>query len=330
MAFKEPPKVLSLENFDDMMDFGIEKEQANGIVEMQLSDMTPFPNHKFKLYEGQQLDDMIDSIKEFGILLPIILWHTEDGKYIVLSGHNRKRAGELAGLSQSPVIIKEHITHEEAVLIVTETNLRQRSFSDLSISERAYCLSEHYEAMKHQGRRTDILNEIETLLKDCDIEENPTSAENQQKLENRDKLAQSYGLSKDKVARYIRIATLDRALIELLDEGIIGITPAYTISFIDNQEMQIQIADLIENQNYKVDVKKAELLREYFTSNKLTEITIEQILSGVKSKKPKSNKPTQIKVKDTVIKKFFTEGETVKEIEEVIEKALEAFFNKLE
>lgn len=84
--------------------------------------------------------------------LPIILWHTEDGRYIILSGRNRKNASQLAGLTQGPVIIRENITHEAAVLIVIETNLRQCSFSDMSHSECAYCLVQHYEALKSQDK----------------------------------------------------------------------------------------------------------------------------------------------------------------------------------
>ena len=105
---------------------------------MDFDQMESFPNHRFKLYEGQRLTDMVDSIKQFGVLLPLIVWHTEDGKNIILSGHNRKNAGQLAGLTKGPVIIKENLTFHEARLIVTETNLRQRSFTDMSHSERAF------------------------------------------------------------------------------------------------------------------------------------------------------------------------------------------------
>ena len=81
---------------------------------MDFSQMEPFPEHKFKLYEGQQLNDMVESIRQSGILLPIILWHTGEGKYIILSGHNRRNAAMLAGLTKGPVIIRENLTHDEA------------------------------------------------------------------------------------------------------------------------------------------------------------------------------------------------------------------------
>ena len=156
-------------DFAEMLSVDTQQDTApapvqGGILEMDFSLMESFPNHRFKLYEGQQLTDMVDSIRQFGILLPIILWYTEDGRYIILSGHNRKNAAQLAGFTKGPVIIRENLTYEDAVLIVTETNLRQRSFSDMSYSERAYCLAQHYAALKSQGKRNDLLAEIEMLL----------------------------------------------------------------------------------------------------------------------------------------------------------------------
>ena len=125
---------VNLEDFNEMLNFGAAQgkeaagcstmtsasvQEQGGIQEMDFAQMEPFPNHKFRLYEGQQLADMVESIRQFGILLPIILWHNEDGKYIILSGHNRRNAAQLAGLSQGPVIVREHLTYDEAVLIVT-------------------------------------------------------------------------------------------------------------------------------------------------------------------------------------------------------------------
>lgn len=327
------PKI-NLSDFDDMLKFDETAETPapspqvvnGGLVEMDFSQMESFPNHKFKLYEGQQLTDMVESIRQFGILLPIILWHTEDNRYIILSGHNRRNAGQLAGLTKGPVIIKEKLTHDEAVLIVTETNLRQRSFSDMSHSERAYCLAEHYEALKSQGKRTDILAEIEMLLNPHDSKENGTSAEVQQKLDNRGKISDEYGLSRDKVAKYIRISNLVDDLMERVDTGEIAFLAAYDLSFVENPTKQQLIADLMESDSYKVDMKKAELLREYYDKSTLSETTIVQILSGEKTRKPKSNKPQPFKIKPTVISKYFTTEQTPKEIEETIDKALALYF----
>lgn len=297
-----------------------------GLTEMDFSAMESFPNHKFRLYEGQRLADMADSIKQFGILLPIILWHTADDKYIILSGHNRRNAAQLAGLEKGPVIIKENLTHDDAILIVTETNLRQRSFGDMSHSERAYCLSQHYEALKSQGKRTDILAEIETLLNPHDSEENSTCAEVQHKLKSRDKISDEYGLSRDKVAKYIRIANLVDDLMQRVDTGEIAFLAAYDLSFVENSDKQQRIADFMESDSYKLDMKKTELLREYYDKSALSDKTIVQILSGEKTRKPKSDKPKPVKIKPAVITKYFIAGESPKEIEDTIDKALALYF----
>lgn len=333
MAIPKPKAALI--DFDEML--GIEPQQdtapapvQGGILEMDFSKMESFPNHRFKLYEGQQLTDMVDSIRQFGILLPIILWYTEDGRYIILSGHNRKNAAQLAGFTKGPVIIRENLTHEDAVLIVTETNLRQRSFSDMSHSERAYCLAQHYEAMKCQGKRNDLLQEIEMLLNPHDTSENETSAEPQHRLKSRDKIGQEYGLSRDKVAKYIRIANLVDPLMERLDTGEIAFLAAYDLSFVEDTAKQQQVADLMESDNYQMDMKKAELFRSYYETGKLTDTAILQILSGEKTRKPKSNKPQPVKIKPAVISKYFTPQQTPKEIEEVIDKALALYFENQE
>lgn len=331
---------INLSDFEEMLNFEQEEQapstadntavSGGGLAEMDFDQMESFPNHKFKLYEGQQLSDMVESVKQFGILLPIILWHTEDGKYIILSGHNRRNAAQLAGLTKGPVIIRENLTHDEAVLIVTETNLRQRSFSDMSHSERAYCLAEHYEAMKCQGKRTDLLQEIERLLNPHGYEDSDTSAEVQHRLKSRDKIGQEYGLSRDKVAKYIRLANLVENLMERVDSGEIAFLAAYDLSFVEDTAKQQQIADLMESDSYKVDMKKAELLRSYYETSKLTDTAIVQILSGEKTKKPKSSKPQPVKVKPAVISKYFTPQQTAKEIEETIDKALAYYFENQE
>ncbi|MGC6175154.1 ParB N-terminal domain-containing protein [Lacrimispora sp. 38-1] len=318
-------------DFEEMISIEPQQDTApapvqGSILEMDFSQMESFPNHRFKLYEGQQLADMVESIRQFGILLPIILWHTEDEQYIILSGHNRKNAAQLAGLTQGPVIIRENLTHEDAVLIVTETNLRQRSFSDMSHSERAYCLAQHYEALKSQGKRSDLLAEIETLLNPHGFEENSTSVQVEQKLESREKVGQEYGLSASKVGRYIRISNLIEPLIAKVDTEEISFLAAYDLSFVEDTAKQQQIADLMDSDSYKVDMKKAELFHSYYETGKLTDTAIVQILSGEKTRKPKSSKPQPVKIKSAVISKYFTAQQTQKEIEETIDKALALYF----
>lgn len=322
----------SLDGMDDLFDFKTKEESSQpweknggtGITEMDFAVMEPLPNHKFKLYTGQRLQDMVDSIREFGILEPLIVW-VHDGKNTILSGHNRQNAGSIAGLAKGPVIIKENLTYEEAVLIATETNLRQRSFDDLSPSEKAYCLKQHYDAIKSQGRRNDLIKEIEELVNPHEIGENGTSLENPKKSDAGAAVSEEYGLSKDRIARYLRIATLITPLLDCLDAKVLGFEAAYDISFVKN-EMQPVIAELIANDNCHIDTKKSALIHDYAKKGKLTEELIRQILTGERGKIPKGSSPKPIKIKETVINRFFGREQSRKEIEDTIIKALEFYF----
>lgn len=322
----------SLDGMDDLFAFktkdaaGQPSQQGQGkeLAEMDFDKMEPFPNHKFKLYTDQRLADMVESVKEYGILEPVILWKHED-RHTILSGHNRVNAAKLAGLTKGPVIIRENLTHEDAVLIVTETNLRQRSFDDLSPSEKALCLKQHYDAIKSQGRRNDLLREIEGLLNPQKIWGNGTSLENPKKLDAGAAVGEEYGLSKDRIARYLRIATLITPLLECLDTKILGFEAAYDISFV-KVELQSVIAEMITGDNFRIDTKKSALMHDYARKGNLTEELIRQIMDDQKTRKPKSSRPQSIKIKENVINRFFNDKQSRKEIEETIEKALEWYF----
>lgn len=324
----------SLDGMDDIFAFKTKEEAAQseqevqenstaGLLEMDFDLMEPFPDHKFKLYTGQRLQDMVESIREFGILEPLILWKHEGG-YTILSGHNRVNAAKLAGLTKGPVVIREELGYEDAVLIVTETNLRQRSFDDLSPSEKAFCLKQHYDAIKSQGRRSDLLREIEGLVNPHETVADGTLLENPKKLDAGAAVSEEYGLSKDRIARYLRIATLAAPLLACLDAKTLGFEAAYDISFVKT-EMQPLMAELIADGSYCIDTKKSAVLHDYARKGKLTEELIRQIITDEKEKKPKSS--TQpIRIKETVISRFFDGRQSRKEIEETIIKALELYF----
>jgi len=149
-------------------------DDKNETAALDLNSLVPYTNHPFKMYDGERLDDMVRSVKELGVIVPLIVRPIGKDKFEILSGHNRFNAAELAGLSEVPIIIKEGLSDEEARLIVTETNLVQRSFTDLSHSERAVALKTHMDAIKAQGKRTDIINEVNKLLNADKYGENNT------------------------------------------------------------------------------------------------------------------------------------------------------------
>ena len=137
-------------------------ETGNGLQSLPVDKIEPFHDHPFRLYEGERLNDMVESIREHGVLNPVIVRKKGRG-YEMLSGHNRLNAAKIAGLSEIPAIVKEELTEEEAYVYVIETNMIQRAFSELLPSEKAAVLAARYEKVISQGKRNDILRVIEEI-----------------------------------------------------------------------------------------------------------------------------------------------------------------------
>jgi ParB family chromosome partitioning protein len=292
-------------------------KKNNTVFEIPREKLIPFANHPFKLYEGEKLNSLVESIRENGVMIPLIARPVNNEKYEILSGHNRENAAGIAGIKTIPCIIREGLTDEEALLIVTETNLIQRSFEEMSHSERAAALSVHYNAIKNQGKRADILNEIEKLLKSSNDGANSTCAPLAHKLKSRDKIAEEHALSKDTVARYLRVNKLIAQLKERLDNNEFGIRPAVAISYL-SEEAQNHVAVALEH--HKLDTKKAETLRMMAQRKPLTAEIVEQIMAGEK----KPPRPTVFKLKPKFVTKYF-HGQTSKQIEDTITAAMDFY-----
>lgn len=321
----EKRKIININDlFSD--EEGILESSDEGIKEIYLSQLVPFKNHPFKLYEGDRLDDMVDSIKEHGVILPLIVRADDNGAYEILSGHNRANAATIAGLEKVPVVIKEGLSDEEAMLIVTETNLIQRSFTDLSHSERARVLTEHYNAIKQQGRKTDLINELERLSNTDDLQENLDSCQFGTQGRTDKKIGDNYNLSARDVARYIKVDTLIESLKIRLDAKKIPFIAAVDISFLKEDEQE-SIEEILENNKFRVDIKKATVLKKLSQNRNLTEEKAFDILSG-KYFDNSSKNPKSIKIKPKIISKYFSENQNQKEIEEIIENALELYFSQ--
>lgn len=289
--------------------------------------LMPHPKHKFKLYTGKRLDDMVWSIREVGVLLPVIARPLDgDGEaYEILSGHNRVNAARIAGLAEVPAIIKTGLTGYEADLIVTVTNLYQRSFADLSHSERAIVLKHYLETIKSQGKRNDLLDEIEKLSNPQEYKEYGTSGLIGQKTGAREKASKRYGLDARTVSRYIRLCGLSETLLERVDADEIGLYPAVSLSYIPPDE-QAELERLLGEAAYKVDMKKAESLRELSERGKLTQGKMVQVLSGELNRKAKSKATPPFKLKAKICQKYFGGGTPPGEIEATIDQALAEYF----
>lgn len=312
--------------------FGIPNTQFE-IVELQIQDLVPYRNHKFRPSSEAKRDMIKESIKEFGVLEPLIVRPKEEieyeisGKYEILAGHQRTELSKEVGKRTVPAIIKKGLSEDEAEQIVTETNV-QRSWEEMTYSERAAVLSSHYNAQKRRNVRTEVLEEINSYLKTY---ANPVNSTAEQGLSPGGTagvrgVAEDYDLSKNTIARYIRVDTLIDGIKLLLDDEEIALKTAVELSYIsaENQEM---LVSLINSNEYKCDINKAKLIRELQQKGKLTIETMTEVLSGEKTKKS-PGKPKPFKVNGGIIKKYFKPEDKARDIEVIIDKALELYFNQ--
>ena len=294
---------------------------------IQISKLQPFKNHPFKLYEGQRFDDMCSSIRENGVLIPIIVRPINEDNYEILSGHNRVEAAKVVELEFITSIIREDLSDEEALIIVTESNLIQRSFADLSHSEKAVALKVHMDAIKAQGKRNDLIDEINDLLNAHNTDENEAGDLLGHRLKSRDIVAAKYDLSPTNLVRYIRLCELNINLLNRVDSEEIGLYAAVSISYLSPDE-QAELEKVLSESKYKVDMKKAEILRSHSKNKKLTSDKIIHILSGEFDKNPKSKSPTTFTIKRKIYSKFFDDTMKTNEVEAIIVEALEEYFQK--
>lgn len=289
--------------------------------------LVPYKDHPFKPYTGQRFDDMVQSIRDHGVIQPVIIRSLPNSERSeILAGHNRWRAAQAAGLTEIPYIRMDGLTEEEAKLIVTETNLIQRSFADLLHSERAYVLVQHYAALKMQGKRNDIIEEVKRLLNADEIRDEETCAPVEHKSKSRDVIAQNYDISRATVARYLRINELSDDLKNWIDEESISIRAGVELSYL-SEDSQVYLVDALNNNNIKIDIKLACDLRDMEKAGKLNEKSLFQVLVGA-YKKPKKEVSVLkgFKVKPNVMKKYFKEDQNPKDVEEIIDKALSMYF----
>lgn len=289
-----------------------------------IDKLIPFSNHPFRLYEGERLDDMVDSIINNGVLVPIIARTTENGMLEILAGHNRANAAKLAGHDKVPVFIKENIDDEKAMIYVIETNVMQRSFTDFSHSEKAAVLSMQYSKMFSEGKRNEIINELNALSNPLDSKENLSHSQVANKPSTMQIVGDGYDLSKDTVARYLRVNQLISPLKVMLDISRIAFIPAVMLSFLTDSEQEY-VRKCIELNEFKLDIKKAGLLRSYSERGNLDEDNIYLILSGEKNRKPRA-RAVPYTMKKKTYAKYFSPSQKLDEIDKIVDEALAAYF----
>lgn len=289
----------------------------NAVKQIPCDMLKPYHNHRFELYTGERLEDMVESIKENGVLSPIIVQPCNSG-YEILIGHNRWNASKIAGLPTVPAIVKEGLSEDEAEMYVIESNLMQRGFDNLKISEQAAVIAQRHSEMFSQGKRNDIIRELQML----DGTANLTSRPMGEKLDTDDALSEQYGLSSRNVSRLLRINKLIDELKNLIDNGTLAVRSGVELSFL-SEETQLEIFELAED--YKIDMKKAKQLRDSADNDgNVNNADIIRILDG---KKNNADKGKSVKISNDIYSRYFEPTAKPKEIAETIEKALEMYFS---
>ena len=300
---------------DLLMDDIEKKTAAGGLRMLSIKKIRPFHNHPFHLYEGDRLEDMVASVREHGILNPVIVQEI-DGGYEMLSGHNRMNAAKLVGLKEIPAIVKTDLSEEEAYVYVIETNLMQRSFSDLLISEKAAVLKARYEKGACQGKRNDILKEIAKL--EGKTLDDTTCGHGDHKLKTRDSIGKEYELSGSSVGRLLKLNDLIKPFKDMVDRGALYTKVALQLAFLPEEE-QDMVFRVMNEEKTKITSEMVANLRSH--SGSLTEAKIKRYLSKNTIKKKCYKVPARI------VEKYF-EGMDPNTVDSIVEQALAAWFGK--
>lgn len=270
------------------------------IKEIPLGELHPFPDHPFGVRDDDAMQETVESIREYGVLVPAIARPREDGGFEIIAGHRRHHACELAGLSTMPVIVRD-IDRNAATIIMVDSNLQRESILP---SERAKAYKMKLEAIKRQGARHDL-----------------TSTQLAQKL-SVEKVAEEAGTSKDQVRRYIRLNELQPELQQMVDEGKIGMTPAVEISYLKPDEQKMLI-ETIDSEQATPSLSQAQRMKRLSQEGKLSDDAMLDIM--MEQKKPEN---WDLKLPMDKIRKFFPRSYTPQRMEETIMKLLEMWMKK--
>lgn len=294
---KSPAKDIKMTSYDDLFNMGSKhvENSVDKIVYLPLSELHTPRNHPFKVIDDAAMQEMVESVKQSGVLSPGIVRPLESGGYELLAGNRRKRASELAGLDQMPIIIK-NLTDDEAIILMVDSNLQRE---ELLPSEKAFAYKLKLDAMKRQGMRTDL-----------------TSSPLGTKLRSDEELSQQVGESRNQIQRYIRLTELTPDLLELVDEKKIAFRPAVELSYLTKEEQQI-LYDVIDTDEVFPSIKQAQDLRHYSKEGRFNADVVTVILN---QEKPIEHKIT---LDGNWVRKRFPKTMTPQQIKDRINKALD-------
>lgn len=291
---------LNLPPADDLFSTQEERDDAKleRVMELSLSEISDFPNHPFKVRLDEEMQEMSESVKKYGVLVPALV-RPKDGGYEMIAGHRRKMASELAERGSMPCIVR-NLTDDEATIIMVDSNLQREKILS---SEKAFAYKMKLEAMKRQGQRTDLT---------CYPLDNKLSGKKSLAV-----VGEHSGDSQATVHRYIRITELLPEVLNMVDEGKIAMRPAVELSYLPKEEQQTLLT-AIESEDCTPSHVQAMKIRKFSEEGRLNE---DVILSIMQEEKP--NQVEQFKLPKEKISKFFAPGTPAEKIQDTIVKALE-------
>ena len=275
--------------------------QLEKVVTLNPADISDFPNHPFKVKQDEAMAEMVDSVRQYGVLVPALVRPKADGGYEMVAGHRRKCAAMLAGITEMPCIIR-NLTDDEATIIMVDSNLQRETILP---SEKAFAYKMKLEAMKRQGQRSDLTSTpLEPKLKGS---------------RSNEELAASSPDSRSQIQRYIRLTELIPPVLDMVDSGKIAFRPAVELSYLSKEQQQ-SLYDTMECEDCTPSLAQAIKMKEFSRDGKLTG---EVILSIMQEEKP--NQREQFKMPKERISKYFAPGTPAQKIEDTIIKALELY-----
>ena len=294
---------LGLTGYDEL--FMDDKSRAEAklprIYDIPLTEIDDFPDHPFQVRMDEDMEQLVESIKERGIITPITLRQKEDGRYELVSGHRRKKACEIAGFETIKAEIRE-LTRDEAIILMVESNLQR---SVILPSEKAFSYKMKLEAMKRQGQRTDLTS-------------SPLGMKSQGK-QSLDVLGEATGDSRNQIHRYIRLTELIPSILEMVDEGKIAFRPAVEISYLLKGEQE-ELHEAMSFADATPSLAQAIKMKEFSQNGKLTPEVIESIMG-----EEKPNQKEKISFRADKLRKFIPASVPYSKTEDYVIKALEHY-----
>ena len=287
---------------DELLKFSTNKGKIETVVMIPIKDISNFPNHPFQVRDDEKMIETVASIKKHGVLYPAIVRQMEDGSYEMVAGHRRKRACQIAELTEMPCIVRE-LTDDEATILMVDTNLQRE---EILPSERAFAYKMKLEAIKRQGKRVDL-----------------TSTPVVEKL-SVDIIAEEFGMSREQVRRYVRLTELSEELLKMVDEKQIALRPAVEISYLTKEEQNLLYSH-IQKYDATPSLSQAIYLKKLSQEGKLTKGKLEEIMSA-----EKPNQKSKYNIHYERFEKYLPrDAVTEKEVEDFLFKCVEEHHRRL-